>query len=231
MGVVMSDQFHDKRFPGESDEYREARNKLLKAEIELREKIEKVAALRRQLPMGGKVEQDYKFEGLNNGELQEFKLSDLFQNGKDTLIIYSFMYGSKMENPCPACTAIIDGFNGFIHHLEQRVNFAVVAKSPIQRIVDFAETRKWKGLHLLSSEKNSFNSDYFAETSEGSQMPMCDVFVKKEDGIYHFWGSELLYAPAEGHPRHMDLMWPIWNFLDLTPEGRGTDWHTKLSYD
>lgn len=227
----MSDQIHDKRFPGESDEYREARNKLLKAEIELRENIEKVAALRRQLPMGGKVEQDYMFEGLNNGELQEFKLSDLFQNGKDTLIIYSFMYGPKMENPCPACTAIIDGFNGFIHHLEQRVNFAVVAKSLIQRIVDFAETRNWKGLHLLSSEKNSFNSDYFAETSEGSQMPMCDVFVRKEDGIYHFWGSELLYAPSEGHPRHMDLMWPIWNFLDLTPEGRGTDWHTKLSYD
>ncbi len=227
----MSDQFHDKRFPGESIEYREARNKLLKAEIELRENIEKVAALRRTLPMGGKVEQDYKFERLNNGEVKEIKLSDLFQDGKDTLIIYSFMYGPKMENPCPACTAIIDGFNGFIHHLEQRINFAVVAKSPIKRISDFAGTRNWNGLHMLSSEKNSFNSDYFAETNEGSQMPMCDVFVKKKNGIYHFWGSELLYAPAEGHPRHMDLMWPIWNFLDLTPEGRGSDWHTKLSYD
>ena len=227
----MSDSIHDKRFPGENDEYREARNKLLRAEIELRENIENVASLRRQLPMGGKIKEDYLFEELVDGQVKEVTLSKLFDADKNTLIIYSFMYGPKMENPCPACTAIIDGFNGFVHHLEQRVNFAVIAKSPIQRIKEFADSRNWNGLHLLSSEKNSFNSDYFAETVEGSQMPMCDVFVKKEDGIYHFWGSELLYAPAEGHPRHMDLMWPIWNFLDLTPEGRGTDWHTKLTYD
>ena len=227
----MSDSIHNKRFPGESDEYREARNKLLRAEMELRENIENVARLRRQLPMGGKVKEDYVFEELVDGQLTEVKLSELFDAEKKTLIIYSFMYGPKMENPCPACTAIIDGFNGFAHHLDQRVNFAVIAKSPIKRILDFADTRNWNALHLLSSENNSFNSDYFAETEDGSQMPMCDVFIKKEDGIYHFWGSELLYAPAEGHPRHMDLMWPIWNFLDLTPEGRGTDWHTKLSYD
>ena len=227
----MSDQIHSKRFPGESDEYRKARNKLLKAEIELRENIENVARLRRQLPMGGKINEDYVFEEIADGVASEVTLSQLFEADKDTLIIYSFMYGPKMEKPCPACTAIIDGFNGFVHHLEQRVNFAVVAKSPIKRVLEFADSRNWNGLHLLSSEKNSFNSDYFAETEEGSQMPMCDVFVNKEDGIYHFWGSELLYAPAEGHPRHMDLMWPIWNFLDLTPEGRGTDWHTKLNYD
>lgn len=227
----MPDSIHNKRFPGESDEYREARNKLLRAEIVLRENIENVARLRRKLPMGGKVPEDYVFEKLVDGNVAEARLSGLFDEGKDTLIIYSFMYGPKMANPCPACTSIIDGFNGFIHHLEQRVNFAVVARSPIKRITDFAQTRNWKGLNLLSSEKNSFNSDYFAETNEGSQMPMCDVFVKKDDGIYHFWGSELLYAPAEGHPRHMDLMWPIWNFLDLTPEGRGTEWHTKLEYD
>ena len=227
----MSDPIHNKRFPGESDEYRDARNKLLKAEIELRENIEKVAKLRRQLPLGGKIPRDYVVEELVGGEIEEIKLSELFKPGTNTLIIYSFMYGPRMENPCPACTAIIDGFNGFIHHLEQRVSFAVVAKSPIKRIVEFADSRNWSGLHLLSSEKNYFNSDYFAETEEGSQMPMCDVFVKRDYGIYHFWGSELLYAPSEGHPRHMDLMWPIWNFLDLTPEGRGTDWHTKLSYD
>jgi len=227
----MSNSIHDKRFPGESDEYRRARNKLLQAEIELRENIENVARLRRQLPLGGITKEDYVFEEIINGEVKEIKLSQLFEADKDTLIIYSFMYGPKMENPCPACTAIIDGFNGFVHHLDQRVNFAVAAKSPIKRITDFADSRKWNGLHLISSEKNSFNADYFAETEEGSQMPMCDVFVKKEAGVYHFWGSELLYAPAEGHPRHMDLMWPIWNFLDLTPAGRGTDWHTKLSYD
>ena len=227
----MSDSLHNKRFPGENDEYREARNKLLEAEMELRENVEKVAKLRRELPLGGKIQQDYVFQELINGEVKDIKLSELFEPGKNTLIIYNFMYGPKMENACPSCTAIIDGFNGFIHHLEQRVNFAVVAKSPIKRIVDFADSRNWSGIRLLSSGGNSYNADYFAETEDDSQMPMCDVFIKKEDGIYHFWGSELLYAPREGHPRHMDLMWPIWNFLDLTPEGRGTDWHTKLSYD
>ncbi len=227
----MSDLIHNKKFPNESEEYREVRNKLLKAEIELRENIEKVAKLRRELPMGGKVKEDYVFDELVNGEVTRVKLTELFEFGKDTLIIYSFMYGPNMEKPCPACTSITDGYNGYVHHLKQRVNFAVVAKSPINRIMKFAKTRGWNKVHFLSSEKSTYNSDYFAETDEGSQMPMCNVFVKKEDGIYHFWGSELLYSPSEGHPRHMDLMWPIWNFLDLTPEGRGTDWHPKLSYD
>lgn len=227
----MSNSLHDKRFPGESEEYRDARDRLLKAEMELREKIEQVAELRRQLPLGGKTNEDYVFQELINGEIKQIKLSELFEPGKDTLIIYSYMYGPEMENPCPACTSLIDGFNGFIHHLTDRLNFAVVAKSPVKRIVDTGKSRGWKDIRLLSSENNTFNTDYFAETGDGAQMPMCDVFVKRNDGIYHFWGSELLYAPAEGHPRHMDLMWPIWNFLDLTPEGRGTDWHPKLSYD
>lgn len=227
----MSNSLHDKRFPGESEEYRDARDRLLKAEMELREKIEQVAELRRQLPLGGKTNEDYVFQELINGEIKQIKLSELFEPSKDTLIIYSYMYGPEVENPCPACTSLIDGFNGFIHHLTDRLNFAVVAKSPVKRIVDTGKSRGWKDIRLLSSENNTFNTDYFAETGDGAQMPMCDVFVKRKDGIYHFWGSELLYAPAEGHPRHMDLMWPIWNFLDLTPEGRGTDWHPKLSYD
>lgn len=227
----MPEQLHNKRFPNENDEYRALRNNLLKAEMELRDNIEKVAKLRRELPLGGKIQEDYIFEELVSGEIKKRKFSELFEPGKDTLIIYSFMYGTKMENPCPACTSIIDGFNGFAHHLEQRVNFVVIAKSSIQRIVDFADSRNWNSLHMLSSEKNSFNLDYFAETDDGAQMPMCDVFTKKDDGIYHFWGSELLYAPSKGHPRHMDLVWPIWNFLDLTPEGRGRDWQTRLSYD
>lgn len=227
----MSESIHDKRFPNEGDEYRRARNELLEAEIELRENIEKVAELRRELPLGGKIKEDYVFNELIDGEVRQVKLSELFKSGKDALIIYSYMYGPNMEKPCPACTSIIDGFNGYVHHLEQRVNFAVVAKSPIKRIVDFTKMRGWNKVRFLSSEGNTYNSDYFAENEEGSQMPMCNVFIKKEDGAYHFWASELLYAPSEGHPRHVDLMWPIWNFLDLTPEGRGTDWFPKLSYE
>ncbi|MGH7885846.1 MAG: DUF899 family protein [Thermodesulfobacteriota bacterium] len=227
----MSDNLHNKKFPNESLEYRRSRNNLLKAEMELRENIEKVAKLRRELPLGGKIKENYIFKELVNNEVKQIKLFELFESGKDTLIIYSFMYSPEMEKPCPACTSIIDGFNGYVHHLEQRINFAVVAKSPIKRIMDFAKTRNWNKVRFLSTEKNSFNSDYFAETEDGSQMPMCDVFIKNENGIYHFWGSELLYAPTEGDPRHVDFLWPIWNFLDLTPEGRGSSWYPKLSYD
>ena len=227
----MPDKFHDKSFPNENSEYRKIRNSLLEAEVELRENIEKVAELRRKLPLGGKLKENYEFEELIGNEIVKTKFSELFKAGKNSLILYSFMYGPNMENPCPACTSIIDGFNGYVHHLEQRVNFAVVAKSPISRIKSFAKTRNWESVRLLSSENSNYNSDYFAETEKGSQMPMCNVFIKNGSGIYHSWGSELLYAPSEGHPRHMDLMWPIWNFLDLTPEGRGTDWYPKLSYE
>nr|AFD03340.1 hypothetical protein [uncultured bacterium W5-15b] len=151
----MSNSIHDKRFPGESDEYREARNKLLQAEIELRENIENVARLRRQLPLGGITKEDYVFEEIINGEVKEIKLSQLFEAEKDTLIIYSFMYGPKMQNPCPSCTAIIDGFNGFVHHLDQRVNFAVVAKSPIKLITDFADSRNWNGLWAFGGSRRA----------------------------------------------------------------------------
>lgn len=227
----MSNHIHDKSFPGESKEYRSARNELLKAEIELRQRIEEVGRMKQALPLGGKLKKDYVFKELINNEEREIKLSELFKDNKKSLIIYSYMYGPKMENPCPACTSLIDGFNGSAMHITDRVNLAVIAKSPIKRIVEFADSRNWKNIHLLSSENTSYNADYFAETSEGNQIPACNVFTKTDDGIFHFYSTELLYTPLDGHPRHMDLMWPVWNLLDITPEGRGTDWHPKLSYD
>ncbi|NIP38686.1 MAG: DUF899 domain-containing protein [Candidatus Dadabacteria bacterium] len=227
----MSEKIHDKKFPGESAEYRAARNNLLKAEIDLRQKIEDIGRMKQALPLGGKLKEDYIFTELINGQEQEIKLSELFEGNKDSLIIYSYMYGPKMENPCPACTSLIDGFNGTAMHITDRVNLAVVAKSSIKRIAEFAGKRNWNNIHLLSSENNSYNSDYFAQTPHGAQIPACNVFTKTADGIFHFYSTELLYAPLDGQPRHMDLMWPVWNMLDITPEGRGTDWHPKLSYD
>ena len=226
----MSDTIHDKYFPGESNEYRAARNSLLKAEIDLRKRIEDISKMRMELPLGGKVREDYIFNHLVNDEQNDIKLSELFEGNKTSLIIYSYMYGPNMENPCPACTSLIDGFGGTAMHITDRINLVIVAKSPIKRIVDFASTRSWENLHLLSSENNSYNSDYFAETPDGSQLPACNVFTKNPDGIFHFYSTELLYAPLQGHPRHMDLMWPVWNMLDITPQGRGTDWFPRLSY-
>jgi predicted dithiol-disulfide oxidoreductase (DUF899 family) len=215
-----------KLFPNEPAPYRAKRNALLKAEISLRRQVEKVAAQRRKLPLGGKV-QDYVFDDRDG----QVRLSQLFVRG-NALVAYSFMYGPNAKAPCPMCTSFLDGLNGNAQHLAQRTSLVVIAKSPIGRILEFASSRGWHNLTMLSSEKNSYNRDYHGETEDGAQMPMLNVFVRKSGAIRHFWASELLHArPEKGQdPRHNDLMWPLWNVLDVTPEGRGKDWYPKLDY-
>lgn len=214
------------KFPNESPAYRRARNRLLVAEIELRRQVEKVAAQRRRLPPGGKMPKDYVFDA----ETGRVALSQLFQRG-NTLVAYSFMYGPEMAHACPMCTAFLDALDGNAQHVAQRADLVVVAKSPIERIVDYARGRGWRNLRLLSSAGNDYNRDYHGEGPDGSQWPMLNVFVK-ERVVRHFWGSELIEAKVEKgqNPRHIDMMWPLWNVLDLTPAGRGTDWYPKREY-
>ncbi|MFY9607875.1 MAG: DUF899 family protein [Blastocatellia bacterium] len=217
-------------YPNETAAYREARDKLLDAEIELRAQVERVAAMRRGLPLGGPVKEDYAFEEMEgDGQVRAVRLSELFEGSKTSLFVYSWMYGPLMDNPCPMCSSILDALDGNALHIRQRINLAVVARSPIERIVAFARARGWKALRLLSSSKNSYNADYFGETNKGDQYPMANVFVRRNGLIHHSWGSEMLYAGLEGDPRHLDMMWPLWNVLDTTPEGRGRDWYPPLN--
>ncbi len=221
------------RFPNESTAYRKARDRLLRAEIALRRQVEAVAAQRRKLPVGGVVPENYVFE--ESAEvvgIRKVKLSELFAPGKDTLVLYSFMYGPAMERPCPSCSSIIDALDGNAVAIGQRVNLAVVAKSSLPRILTFAKERGWRHLRFLSSAGNTYNHDYYGENEEGKQWPNLNVFEKRGDRIYHRWASELLFAPADKgqHARHVDFIWPLWNVFDATPIGRGTDWHPKLSY-
>jgi predicted dithiol-disulfide oxidoreductase (DUF899 family) len=215
------------RFPNESDEYRRARDELLRAETRLRREIEQVAALRRGLPAGGTVPEDYVFEETGP---RRVKLSELFGN-KSTLVLYSYMFGPAMPNPCPFCTSILDGLDGQVPHIVERAAFAVVARNPISKLESVAEARRWKHHRLLSSAGNTFNRDYHAETESGAQNPLLHVFTKKDGQVRHFWSSELLFSPpAPGQdPRHVDLVWPLWHVLDVTPEGRG-DFHPRLAY-
>ena len=237
--------------PGESREYRAARDRLLEREIELRRAMEAVAALRRELPPGGPVETDYVFAGEGaDGAPADVRLSELFEPGKDSLAIYSFMFprdaGDQTpgppdgdtarlplaEGPCPSCTALLDQLDGAAEHARQHLNFVVVAKAPLPRVLTFARERRWRRLRLLSSAGNTYNADYLAETSDGAQIPMLTVFRRDGDVIRHFWSSELLYAPSEPgeEPRHVGTLEPLWNLLDLTPEGRPADWHEQFSY-
>jgi predicted dithiol-disulfide oxidoreductase (DUF899 family) len=234
----MSELPHSIRFPNESSEYRSARNTLLDAERELRRDLERVAALRRKLPGGGKVTEDYTFEeGASDPHdldtVRRTRLSELFSPGKDTLILYSYMFSPDMKAPCTSCTSILDGLDGEATHVSQRVNFAVVAKSPIRRTRQFAAERGWHHLRLLSSAHNRYNKDYHGENAKGGQIPALNVFVRQNAAIHHFYNTELLYVPSEPGQnfRHVDLIWPLWNLFDYTPDGRGTDWHPKLTYD
>src|SRR5918999_1377241 len=226
----------DVHFPGESSEYRRARNELLEAEAELRRLNEQVAAQRRGLPAGGLIREDYVFESAADGS--KVRISELFAPGKNSLVIYNMMFprwsedpragapGGKtaglplVEQPCPSCTSVVDGLEGAAFHLAERINLVVIAKTSPDRLGTYARERGWRNLRLLSSRDNTFNRDYHAETPEGEQLPVLNVFSRDEDGIHHRWASELTFAPG-GDTSSLDPIWPIWGALDMTPEGRG----------
>jgi predicted dithiol-disulfide oxidoreductase (DUF899 family) len=238
-------------FPGESAEYRAARERLLEREIELRRAMEAVAVARRELPPGGAVPEDYVFEAAAaDGTPSEIRLSELFAPGKDSLVIYNFMfprtYGGDRpgptsgetaklpleEGPCPSCVALLDQLDGAAFHATQRLNFAAVAKAPLSRVLTFAAERGWRSLRLLSSARNTYNRDYFGETADGWQMPMLNVFHRGGEVIRHFWGAELTFAPLDPGQDHRSVgtLEPLWNLFDLTREGRPTDWDEQIDY-
>ena len=239
------------RFPGESPEYRAARDRLLDREIELRRAMESVASARRALPQGGAIPMDYVFQVADvDGSPRDVRLSELFAPGRNTLALYSFMFPRDpgdarprpregetallplMEGPCPSCTVLLDQLDGTAEHVGQRLNFAVVAKASLPRVLTFAKERGWRRLRILSSVGNSYNRDYHGETPQGHQRPMLNVFERVDGAIHHFWGSELLYGPTDAgqDPRHVGTLEPLWNLFDFTREGRPTDWHEQLSY-
>jgi predicted dithiol-disulfide oxidoreductase (DUF899 family) len=239
------------RFPGESAEYRAARDRLLAQEVELRRTMEGVAAAIRELPPGGVVPEDYVFQGSGaDGGPTDVRLSELFESGKDSLVIYNFMFprdpgddrpGPRSgqtaelplhEGPCPSCVALLDQLDGAADHATQHLNLAVVAKAPLPRILTFARERGWRRLRLLSSGGNTYNRDYHGESAEGSQKPMLNAFHRDGETIRHLWGSELLYAPTDPgqDPRHVGTLEPLWNLFDLTRTGRPSNWEEQLSY-
>jgi predicted dithiol-disulfide oxidoreductase (DUF899 family) len=231
----------DITFPNESAEYRAARERLLEQEVELRRAMEAIAAARRELPPGGPVPEDYVFQGAGaDGAPADVRLSELFAPGRDSLVIYSFMFPrdpgddrpGDADGPCPSCVGFLDQLDGAAEHFSQRANLAIVAKAPLPRLLAFADERGWRRLRLVSSAANTYNRDYHAETPDGSQRPMLNVFHRDGDEIRHFWGSELFYAPTDPgqDPRHVGTLEPVWNLFDLTPEGRPADWDEQLTY-
>ena len=216
-----------RRFPGESTQYRRARNALLAEEIELRRHIERVAGQRRALPAGGEVPQDYRFEG----EQGPATLSQMFGDF-DTLVTYNWMFGPQRARPCPMCTSLLSAFDGEMPDIVQRVAFAVIARSPIDRMVAFKKERGWRHLRLYSSGGNSFNRDYVGEDPGGDDQAAFNVFTRSGGVLRHFWGDEMgpqTADPGQDARGAPDVM-PVWTVLDMTPGGRGTDWYPRLQY-
>jgi predicted dithiol-disulfide oxidoreductase (DUF899 family) len=216
------------RFPNESQEYRRAREALLAEEIELRRHIERVAALRRALPAGGAVTKDYPFES----EHGPVSFADLF-GSRQSLVVYSYMFGPQRQRPCPMCTSLLSAWDGEARDVEQNVALAVIARSPIERLSAFRKERGWRNLKLYSDTSGDFSRDYHALTPDGGDDAAFNVFTRRDGSIRHFWGGEMGFDAADPgqDPRGAPDLMPIWTILDSTPEGRRADWYPKLEYD
>lgn len=218
----------------ESGVYLAKREELRLAEIESMRLRERVAELRRQLPEGAPVE-DYEFEEgparINQGDepIVKVRLSELFSSSDRSLVIYHFMFGKKQVHPCPMCTSFLDAFNGIAHHLAQNIDLAVVAAADVPTIRSFARKRGWDRLRLLSAGRSGFKYDLGSEDKEGHQDSEISVFTRDKKGkVRHFYSAHPRVA-IDIKERGLDLLNPIWNFLDLTPQGRG-DWYAGLEY-
>lgn len=192
--------------------------KLIKDEIGLKAAVEKVAAKRRALPPGEPVA-DYEFEEASG---RTVRLSQLFTNGKNELLVYHYMFAPKDRKPCPMCTMWCDGYDRIEPYVRKRADFVLVTKAPIAKLKAWAKGRGWKNLRLLSSYGTTFNRDFGVEDKNEEQLPAISVFTKDKKGtIRHFYQK---FAPlSASHQRGIDQLSPVWNLFDLLPSGRG-DW-------
>jgi predicted dithiol-disulfide oxidoreductase (DUF899 family) len=232
--TIVDGTFRQTNLTNESPEYLRKREELRLAEVELMRHRERVADLRRNLPEGAAT-QDYQFEegprDLSAGDApaRTVRLSELFTKPNRSLVIYHFMFGKKQTTPCPMCTSWIDGANGVAHHLAQNLDFAIVAAADLATLRTYARERDWNRLRLLSAGNSTFKYDLGSENREGGQDSAISVFTRDADGTpRHFYTAHPWMAP-DIQERGIDLLAPIWHFLDLTPQGRGS-WYTSLAY-
>lgn len=180
------------RYPNESRAYREARDLLLKEEQDLVDKVRAVAEKRRNLPLGGELKEDYVFEWANDGKVgTRVTFSELFAD-KNTLLLYSFMFGPNWDNPCPSCTSLVDGFDRTSYQVTRHAAFVAIAKAPAERINAWARRRGWSQMALVSGAGSTYQADYRCQgDSDDMQWPVMHVFRRLDGKIFHFWGNRI----------------------------------------
>ena len=214
--------------PGESAEYRAAREALLGEEIELRRHIARVAEQRRALPPGAEVTTDYRFVG----EAGEMSFAEMF-GAHDTLVVYNYMFGPQRERPCPMCTTQLSSWDGEAPDIMRKVALAVVAGSPIERLLAFKRERGWHHLPLFQDIGQAYARDWHGLGDDGGDLPSYNVFTKRDGVIRHFWAEEMGMETADPgqDPRGAVELAPMWHIFDTTPAGRDPDWYPSLRYE
>ena len=154
------------------------------------------------------------FQWAIDGKVGEpVRISELFGD-KNSLLLYSWMFGPNWDKPCPSCTSLMDGFDRAWYSVAQNAAFAAIAKAPAERINAWATERGWSQIPLVSGSRSSYQADYSCQgETDDMQMPVMHVFRKCDGKIFHFWGTESMM-------NHVDTVWPYWNLMDFTPEGR-----------
>lgn len=215
-------------FPGASPDYDAARRALLAEEIEFRRHMTRLSEQRRALPPGPVIGQDYRFRDADGADLG---LIDLFGD-RDTLVTYFWMYGPQRERPCPMCTNWLGAVNGNGADIAQRVSLKILGRSPVERQRAFAAERGWQHLDFVQTIGDDYAADLGLLNPDGSENPALVVFRRDGDAVRLFWASAMSAAAADPgqDPRDAPDIASLWSILDLTPEGRGTDWYPKLSY-
>lgn len=215
-------------FPNESPDYAAARNALLAEEIAFRRHEVRLAAQRRALPPGPVIDKGWAFI---DDQGQQATLADLFGD-KDTLVTYFWMFGPERERPCPMCTNVLGSLNGNAIDIKQRVALKILSRSPVSRQYAFAQERGWRDLEFVQTVGDDYAKDLRLLADDGSDMAAQVVYRKDGDKIRVFWAAEAGFDSADpGEDARLAPDWGVlWTVLDLTPEGRGTDWYPRLSY-
>lgn len=216
-------------FALEDRDYASARRALLAAEIEARRVLTRLAEQRKALPPGPEISADWRFR---SEEGKERRLIDLFDD-KDTLITYFWMYGPERDRPCPMCTDTLSGLNGVARNIDQRAALKILGRSPISRQLQFARERAWVDLTFVETNGDDYARDLGLLLDDGSEAPAFTVYHRDADTVRLFYNSEMPMKAADPgqDPRGATDLSPLWNVLDHTPEGRGSDWYPKLDYN
>jgi predicted dithiol-disulfide oxidoreductase (DUF899 family) len=148
---------------GTREEWLAARRELLADEKDHTRRSDELARRRQELPWV-LIDKDYRFD-TDEGEAS---LADLFR-GRSQLLVYHFMLGPEYKAGCPSCSAIADGFNGFVIHLANHdVMFTAVSRAPLANIQAYRQRMGWS-FPWASSYGGDFNYDFGVSITEEQQ--------------------------------------------------------------